>query len=241
MTDIFIPGTNLVKRRLEVSPLPRDRFSLIYADPAWHWEARSQKGEDRSAKNHYTVTSLEDMKRLPVSQIAADRSILAMWVIDPMLPQALELGEAWGFQFATVGFYWVKTNKKSPVYFEGNRMRIDPRVLMYKTVEKILSKSVFFTGLGYYTRANVEQCWFFTRTPDRKKGIRGGGLRVLNHGVPRLLVAPVGKHSQKPEEAAIRLELLFGDVPRIELFARSRRPNWEAWGNEIEDSYNLGE
>lgn len=229
----------------------RDRFSLIYADPAWHWKARSQKGEDRSAKNHYTVTSLEDMKRLPVSQIAADRSILAMWVIDPMLPQALELGEAWGFQFATVGFYWVKTNKKSPIQFEGNKALFDSKVFDISKYRKGMNLqeinlsmgfegiSVFFTGLGYYTRANVEQLWLFSRTPDRKKGIRGGGLRVLNHGVPRLLVAPVGKHSQKPEEAATRLELLFGDVPRIELFARSRRPNWEAWGNEIEDSYKL--
>lgn len=209
------------------------KFSLIYADPAWEWLARSPKGEGRSAKNHYQVTTLEDMKRLPVSSIAADRSVLVMWVIDPMLEQALELGEAWGFERKTVGFYWVKTNKKSPIEFDGNRISS----IRFEVKEK----SVFSMGLGYYTRANPEQAWIFTRKKDKEKGIVGGGIPVKDKGVPRLIVSPVGRHSEKPEEAAIRLERLFGDVPRVELFARKRRPGWEAWGNEVEGSIQLGE
>jgi N6-adenosine-specific RNA methylase IME4 len=41
------------------------------------------------------------------------------------------------------------------------------------------------------------------------------------------------EHSRKPDEAADALERLFGPVSRIELFARRRRPGWEAWGNEL--------
>jgi N6-adenosine-specific RNA methylase IME4 len=55
---------------------------------------------------------------------------------DPLLPKAFELIEAWGFEYKTVGFYWVKQNEAS----EG-----------------------FFTGLGYWTRANPEQCLLATR------------------------------------------------------------------------------
>lgn len=206
-------------------------FDLIYADPPWNWKARSKKGEGRSAKNHYQVMTLEDIKNLPVSSIAGPRSMLAIWVVDPMIPQALEVIDAWGFEFATVGFYWVKTNKSSPIAFEGNKAILYPEPL---------SKSVFFTGLGYYTRENPETCYLATRKRDPEAGSAGGGLTVRDHGVPRLLVAPIGRHSEKPDEARIRLERLFGDVRRVELFARSRRPGWAAWGNEVESSIELG-
>jgi N6-adenosine-specific RNA methylase IME4 len=212
-------------------------YDLILADPAWHWKPRSSKGEGRSAKNHYTVTSLDDMKRLPIRSIAARRSVLCMWAIDPMLPQALELMDAWGFEYKTVVFYWVKTTKGSPIRFGGNKIDL----VIGDEASDLLGESVFFTGLGYYTRANPETCLLGTRKQDLLKTIPGGGLPVRDHGVPRLIVSPVGRHSEKPEEARIRLERLFGDVRRVELFARSRRPGWSAWGNEVEGSIELGE
>lgn len=221
------------------------KYDLIYADPAWHWKPRSAKGEGRSAKNHYTVTSLEDMKALPVRSIAARRSVLCMWAIDPMLPQALELMDAWGFEYKTVVFYWVKTTKKSKIAFEGNKAFFSPDVYGSSLWNDLLAMGftglpVFFTGLGYYTRANPEMCLLGTRKRDLLQLIPGGGLPVRDHAVPRLIVSPVGRHSQKPEEARLRLERLFGDVNRVELFARSRRPNWDAWGNEVEGSIDLG-
>lgn len=206
-------------------------YDLIYADPAWTWSARSPKGEGRSARNHYNVMSLQEIKDLPVPLIAADRSVLLIWAIDSMIPQALEVIEAWGFEYKTVGFYWVKTNKRAPSLFDGNKLRFETVDLL-----KCGGKSVFFMGLGYYTRANPEICLLATR----KNGIEPGGLKVKDKGVPRLIVSPVGKHSQKPEEARIRIERLFGDVRRVELFARSRRPGWDAWGNQVEDSISLG-
>lgn len=221
----------LIKRVLDIVSPPDPGYRVIYADPAWNWKARSKKGEGRSAKNHYTVTELDDMKRLPVPSIAASRSVLLMWSIDPMLPQALELMDAWGFEYKTVGFYWVKLNKSTPVTFEENRFirhSVSP------------SKSVFFMGLGYYTRANPEVCLLGTRKKDREKRVVGGGIPVMDKGVPRLIVSPVGRHSEKPDEARSRIERLFGDVKRVELFARSRRPGWDVWGNEVEGSIDLG-
>lgn len=191
-----------------------NKYQLIYADPAWSWIARSPKGEGRSAKQHYQVMDLQAIKDLPVASISEGRSTLCMWAIDPMLPQALEVMAAWGFEYKTVVFYWVKENKRS---------------------------SGFFMGGGYYTRANPEICILGSRKkfsigPLR---IRGGGLARVRKDIRRLIVSPVGRHSEKPEEARIRLEQLFGDVSRVELFARSRRPGWDAWGNQVEGSIQL--
>ena len=178
-------------------------YQVIYADPPWHFRVRSEKGEGRSAKKHYPVMSLADISALPVSKIAANNSVLLIWAIDPMLDVAFDVIKAWNFQFKTVGFYWVKKNLKS---------------------------AGFFTGLGYYTRANPEQCLLATR---------GDGLERKDRSVQRLIVAPRGRHSEKPEEAYRGIERLFGNVSRVELFARSRRPGWDAFGNQVEGSICL--
>ncbi len=178
-------------------------FKLIYADPAWHFAVRSPKGEGRSAKNHYQVMSLEDIKNLPIPGISDDNSVLLMWAIDPMLDQAFEVIKAWGFTYKTVGFYWVKENMRSPGYFMGT---------------------------GYYTRANPEICLLATR---------GAGLPRIDRGVRKLIVSPRGRHSEKPNETRIRIKQLFGNVRRVELFARERFPGWHVFGNEVEGSIKL--
>ena len=45
-------------------------------------------------------------------------------------------------------------------------------------------------------------------------------------------MSPLREHSRKPDETYGRIERLFGDIPRIELFARNRREGWDVWGNE---------
>ncbi len=81
----------------------------------------------------------------------------------------------------------------------------------------------FFKGLGFWTRANAELCLLATRgRPRRRAG-----------DVPRLIISPRREHSRKPEEAYRRIERLL-EGPYLELFARSRRPGWDAWGLEAE-------
>lgn len=78
-------------------------------------------------------------------------------------------------------------------------------------------------GMGNWTRANAEDCLF---------AVRGKPRRVCA-GVRSLIESPVREHSRKPDEARARLVALMGDVPRIELFARTSTPGWESWGNEV--------
>lgn len=81
-------------------------------------------------------------------------------------------------------------------------------------------------GMGNWTRANAECCLF---------AVRGKPKRVCA-SVRSLIVAPVGRHSAKPDDARQRLVQLMGDVPRVELFARNQAPGWDVWGNEVESS-----
>jgi site-specific DNA-methyltransferase (adenine-specific) len=90
--------------------------------------------------------------------------------------------------------------------------------------------SGFKLGLGYHTRGNCELCLLATK---------GKGLRRVDNAVPNLLIAPIRDHSQKPDEARDRIERLYGDVPRIELFARQERPGWVALGNEVGECLDL--
>jgi N6-adenosine-specific RNA methylase IME4 len=45
---------------------------------------------------------------LPIADLAADDCTLFLWATDPLLPHAFELMQKWGFEYKTIGFYWVK-------------------------------------------------------------------------------------------------------------------------------------
>lgn len=85
------------------------------------------------------------------------------------------------------------------------------------------SRSIFW-GMGYYTRSNAEVCLLATK---------GKPLPRLSHRVHSVIVSPVEEHSKKPDEARNRITELFGDLPRIELFARQHADGWDCWGNEV--------
>lgn len=64
-------------------------------------------------------------------------------------------------------------------------------------------------------------------------------MKRKDRAVRRLIVAPRNRHSEKPIEAYSRIERLFGNVSRDELFARIRRAGWDAFGNQIHGSIRL--
>lgn len=78
-------------------------------------------------------------------------------------------------------------------------------------------------GLGFYMRNNTEQLIF---------AVRGKSLQPESAWMGTCIEAPRKKHSQKPP---ISIELIehVSPGPRVELFARSPRLGWDAWGNEI--------
>lgn len=118
------------------------KYGVILADPPWAFRAWSDKGKGRSAEQHYPTMRMEDIKALPVPSLAAEDCVLFLWATFPMLKEALEVIDVWGFTYKTVAFTWVKENRKSPG---------------------------LFWGLGYWTRANAEICLLATRGSPKRQ------------------------------------------------------------------------
>lgn len=88
-------------------------FGLINADPPWRFKLHNEEtGAKKSAQGAYDCMSLEDIKRMPVGVLAADDCVLLLWTTHPMIPQALEVMEAWGFEYKTSGV-WSKRNHET--------------------------------------------------------------------------------------------------------------------------------
>lgn len=112
-------------------PLPDKKYSIIYADPPWGYQNR---GTRAAASKHYGTMTVEELKKMDVGAaggIANSDRALFMWATFPMLREALEVIEAWGFTYKTVAFNWVKQNKTG---------------------------AGLFWGLGNWTRSNSEIC-----------------------------------------------------------------------------------
>lgn len=124
----------------------------------------------------------------------------------------------------SVLFLWVT----APCLIEGIEL-IHAWGFTYKTVAFTWVKQNkrsdgIFMGMGYYTRANAEYCLLATR---------GKVLERNSRSVSSVVVSHVERHSKKPNEVRHRIEELFGDLPRIELFARDYADGWDCWGNEV--------
>ena len=121
------------------------KYKIILADPPWKYgffhkyNDFTSKGEKTrmrgAAQEIYDTMDIEELQKIPVSQIAEKNSVLLMWVTMPCLPQGLQLIESWGFAYKTCAFTWVKRN----------------------------TNGGYFVGLGNYTRANAELCLLATR------------------------------------------------------------------------------
>ena len=118
------------------------KYQIIYADPPWKYKVYSKKGEGRSAENHYSTMSMEDISNIPINELADKNCVLFLWITFPTMKESLEILDKWGFKYKTVAFVWIKQNKKS------------------------LS---LFMGLGFWTRANAEICILATKGNPKRE------------------------------------------------------------------------
>jgi site-specific DNA-methyltransferase (adenine-specific) len=86
-----------------------------------------------------------------------------------------------------------------------------------------------FFGIGYYTKSNSEIALL---------GIKGA-MKPVSNFVSQVIVSERERHSKKPDIVREKLVELFGDLPRIELFAREKTDGWDVWGNEVTNSIDL--
>ncbi|WP_424360234.1 MT-A70 family methyltransferase [Methylocystis parvus] len=83
----------------KIRALPEKRYGVIYADPEWRFEVRSERGLDRAADNHYSTSALAEICARDVASIAADDCVLFMWVTTPMLGDFPLVLDSWGFEY----------------------------------------------------------------------------------------------------------------------------------------------
>jgi N6-adenosine-specific RNA methylase IME4 len=203
---------------------PKCGYRVIYADPPWSYRVRSEKGENRAAKNHYDVMDLDAICALPVGALAAVDAHLFMWTTSPHLVESLQVLEAWGFAFSTVAFTWVKSSSKAP--------------------SAIFNHKTLHWGMGHTTRANAEFVLYGRRGRPIKHDNKGVHSVHIDHGCledygdSSVHISNVREHSRKPKEIRRRIELL-APGPYIELFARERAEGWDAWGNQT-DKFEAG-
>lgn len=98
---------------VDVPPLPKGPFEIVYADPPWSYYGSPIK--DAAAGKHYSLMSQEALGRLPVRDVMAKRAALFLWATGPRLHLALELMQRWGLHFRGVLYVWVKTNRRGEI------------------------------------------------------------------------------------------------------------------------------
>lgn len=118
------------------------KYNIIYADPPWKYDRNKVQG---AAEKHYSTMTVDDLCKLPVADIYDKDAILFMWATFPQLKEALQVIEAWGFKYRTIGFVWLKQNK---------------------------SGVGWSYGLGFWTRGNAEICLLATKGHPKRKSTR---------------------------------------------------------------------
>lgn len=89
----------------------RKKYKTIYADPPWQFQNRTGKvAPEHKRLNRYPTMKLEDIMKLPVGDVADEKSHLYLWVPNALLPEGLQVMEAWGFEYKT-NLIWEKTRK----------------------------------------------------------------------------------------------------------------------------------
>lgn len=104
------------------------------------------------------------------------------------------------------------------------------KTILFVWVKLNPSAGTIVCGPGSYTRSACEYVLL---------GMRGHIKRISTKSVSQILLEPRGRHSAKPGIVRRHLVELFGDLPRVELFARNRTPGWDVFGNEVGTSIEL--
>lgn len=176
------------------------RFHTILADPPWRFANRTGKmAPEHRRLSRYPTMDLNEIMALPVSNIVSEPAHLYLWVPNALVPQGLQVMEAWGFDYKS-NIVWHKVRKDG-----GSDGR----------------------GVGFYFR-NVTELVLF--------GVRGKHARTLSAGRRQVNMISSRKreHSRKPDELYDVIEGC-SRRPYLELFARSTRRDWTAWGNQADD------
>lgn len=79
--------------------MPQGPFSVVVADPPWLFASNSDAEPGRNPRRHYPCQPTDDIARMPIGEVAGPDASLFLWAISPMLVEAIEVLQAWGFTY----------------------------------------------------------------------------------------------------------------------------------------------
>ena len=219
------------------------KFDVIDSDPPWDFSDRLTMSDvKRGAASQYKILDDEAIKNLNVKEVAADDSVLALWVPSSILQTGLDTMSAWGFR-QTQTQIWVKVKNdpfkklaklvdkiaKGPYLLPVKKRET---TILRKALEEFDLDDILNFKMGRLFRQTHEVCLI---------GVRGKVYKKLQNKSQRSVhFYRVGKHSEKPEILQDRLDVMFPNAVKLEMFARRCRPGWtcvgwECPGTEKED------
>ena len=189
-------------------------YEIIYTDPPWSYNSR-KAGAERKDKTKFGGGA---EKHYPLME---DDELLAL---KPLV-------ESWAASDCAL-FMWATC----PRLDFGIRL-IEHWGFRYCTVAFAWVKTTRDGGLisnpGFYTASNIELVLL---------GVRGS-MRPDQPMIQQVVMAPRGEHSRKPDEVRYRIEQMYPDARRMEMFCRpvenlfAIHQGWDVWGNEAEALY----
>ncbi len=120
----------------QFNQIPPLRYGMIVADPPWTFKNWSKAGERKNAISQYNCWTLDKIKALQVDKLAAPDCVLWLWATNPMLPQAIDVLAAWGFDFKTAGHWSKKTCRGKQAFGTGYILRSAGEPFLIGTIGK---------------------------------------------------------------------------------------------------------
>lgn len=178
------------------------KYGAILADPPWAYSMRSENGYAKSPEAHYCTMPIDDIKALPVNELAGPDCLLFLWSTWPHLKFALEVMDVWGFKYITGGS-WIKRTKNWKLGFGTG-------FVMRSSCAPYLIGKIGHPELKSKSERNA---FIWEDIPDKIESYRR-------------------EHSRKPPEMRDMIDRLLPHAYKAELFAREAWGDNDIWGNE---------
>jgi|TARA_Y100000310_G_C20704007_1_gene833021 site-specific DNA-methyltransferase (adenine-specific) len=192
------------------------KYKIIYADPPWKYSSKQLYGDKKSGFD-------DNGKRKRFSKLEKIYSTMELNDIKLLPIQDIICKDS-------AYFMWVTDSHLK----EGIEV-LKNWGFKYKTIAFVWLKK-YRTGTTVYNFAP----WTLKSTEICLLGTKGqmSKYKICNN-IKQLVIAERTTHSKKPHEVRKRIECLFGELPRIELFAREKTKGWDTWGNEVKNDIEL--
>lgn len=194
---------------------PYGGASLIVADPPWRHNDWGAGDKRKTPGHHYKTQPMGWIEDLPVEVLAAKNCLLWLWATAPLLPAALQVADAWGFEFKTAGV-WVKRSAHGKLAMAmGRRLRSchEPFILATKGQPRVAG-AIRSALIGHET---AEDEGITLVDPFASIGVTIEAVRR--------------EHSRKPD-LAFEAARQCVEGPAIEVFGRQQREGWIVWGDQ---------